>query len=119
MKWLLVLFAAFAMTASAADIAGTWKAAMETPNGAMENTFTFKVEGTALTGMVSAGPMGDRPISEGKVDGDNVSFVVKMEFDGNAFSMSYKGKVTGKEMKLTLTFPMGDQTFEMTAKKVS
>ncbi len=119
MKWLLVLFAAFALTASAADVAGTWKASIETPNGNMENTFVFKVDGDKLTGTVGSEMMGERPISEGKVDGDNLSWNVKMEFDGNAFEMTYKAKVTGNEMKITMSFPQGDRTFEMTAKKVS
>ena len=50
MKWLLILAAVFAFTASAADVAGTWKATMETPQGAMENTFVFKMDGANLTG---------------------------------------------------------------------
>jgi opacity protein-like surface antigen len=119
MKWLLVLFAAFAMTASAADIAGTWKASIETPNGSMENTFVFKVDGNKLTGTTSSEMGGERAISDGKVDGDSLSFTVKMEFNGNAFELNYKGKVSGNEMKLTMSFPGGDRTFEMTAKKTS
>jgi opacity protein-like surface antigen len=119
MKWLLVLFAAFAMTASAADVAGTWKATMESPNGAMENTFVFKVDGANLTGTTSNQMMGELPIANGKIDGDNLSFVVKVDFGGNAMELTYKGKVTGNEMKLTLSLPGGDRTFEMTAKKAS
>lgn len=121
MKWLLVLFAAFALSASAADVTGTWKASIETPNGVMENTFVFKAEGNKLTGTLS-GPMGERPISKGTVDGDNVSWTVAMEFNGNAFELNYKGKVAGNEMKITMEFPGGGgegRTFEMIAKKVS
>ena len=65
MKWLLVLFAAFAFTASAADIAGTWKASTETPNGTFETTFVFKVDGTTLTGSTTNQMMGEKAISEG------------------------------------------------------
>lgn len=119
MKWLLVLFAVFAMTASAADVAGTWKATVETPNGNMENTFVFKTDGAKLTGTLSSEMMGERAISDGKIDGDNLAFTVKMEFNGNAFELNYKAKVTGNEMKITMSFPQGDRTFEMTAKKVS
>jgi hypothetical protein len=117
MKWLLVLIAALAMTASAADIAGTWKGSLETPQGTIENTFVFKVDGAKLTGTVTAGQFGDANISEGKVDGDNISFAVVRDFNGNEFKMTYKGKVSGAEMKLTLSFPGGDQTFDMTLKK--
>src|SRR5947208_2692478 len=54
MKWLLVLVALFAMVASAADVNGTWKASIETPNGNFEQTFTFKADGNKLTGKVSS-----------------------------------------------------------------
>ncbi|SPE37296.1 exported hypothetical protein [Candidatus Sulfopaludibacter sp. SbA3] len=64
-KWLLALIAAFALTASAADVAGTWKASVETPNGTFESTFAFKVDGAKLTGTVT-GQMGEAPISEGR-----------------------------------------------------
>ena len=117
MKWLLVLFAIFAFTASAADVSGTWKASLETPNGTFETTFTFKVDGARLTGKV-ASQMGESEISDGKIDGDDVSFTVVRNFQGNEFKLNYKGKVSGSEMKLSIEFP-GRDPIEMTAKKVS
>lgn len=121
-KWVLVLIAIFALTASAADIAGTWKSSMETPNGTFESTYVFKVDGNKLTGTISMGQMGEAQISEGKVDGDSLSFVVVREFNGDQFKTTYKGKVAGNEMKLTMTFQMQggeERTVELTAKKVS
>jgi hypothetical protein len=118
MKWLLLLIALFAITASAADVTGTWKASVETPNGSFETTFTFKVDGASLTGKVSS-QMGESDISDGKVDGDNISFNVVRNFNGNEFKMNYAGKVSGNEIKFTLHFPGRDEGFEMTAKKVS
>jgi hypothetical protein len=119
LKWVLVLVALFALTASAADITGTWKASLETQNGTFESTFVFKVDGAKLTGTVSSQQGGEMPIAEGKIDGDNISFVVSREYNGNAFKMNYKGKVTGNEMKLTIEIPNSDRTFEMTAKKTT
>ncbi|HWB85392.1 MAG TPA: hypothetical protein VG675_14715 [Bryobacteraceae bacterium] len=116
MRWLLVLMALLALTASAADIAGTWKASIETPNGNFENTFVFKVDGSTFTGTVES-RMGQAPITDGKIDGDNISFTVSRERDGQQFKMEYKGTVSGDQMKLNLQF--GDRTVEMTAKKVS
>ena len=118
MKTLLVLLALFAFTASAEEIAGTWKASFETPNGNFETTFVFKVDGDKLTGTVS-GPGGDQAISEGKVEGDAVAFTVAANFNGNEFKLNYKGKVTGNEMKLEVSIPGRDRTFEVTAKKAS
>jgi hypothetical protein len=54
MKILAALFVLLAGTALAADVAGTWKATVDTPNGAMESTFVFKVDGAKLTGTVTS-----------------------------------------------------------------
>ncbi len=59
----------------AQDINGKWKASMETPNGPMDMTFTFKTGGDTLSGAVES-PMGETPISNGKVDGNKFSFDV-------------------------------------------
>jgi len=118
MKWLPVLAMVCCLSLCAADVAGTWKASVETPNGTFESTFVFKVDGNKLSGTVSS-RMGDAPISDGKVDGDDVSFVVVRNRDGQEFKLTYKGKIKGNEMTLTLSVPGMDQTFDMTAKKTS
>src|SRR4051812_22686280 len=56
-------------------VEGTWKATMVGSDGNMELTFVFKVEGDKLTGVVKA-PMGDMPISNGKISGNKFSFDV-------------------------------------------
>ena len=117
MKRLLVLVAVLAFTAFADDISGTWKASIETPNGQMESTFVLKADGGKLTGSVTMGQMGDSAISEGKVDGDSVTFAVVREGPNGEFRLNYKGKVAGDEIKFTISMPARDRTFEMTAKK--
>ena len=57
------------------------------------------------------------PISEGKVDGDNISFSVVREFNGSEFRINYKGKVAESEIKFTGEIPGMDRTFEFSAKK--
>ena len=76
MKWLPVLFALFAFSALAADISGNWKATAEGPNGAMERTFTFKQEGTKVTGETISSFTGKSTITDGKVEGDTVTFTI-------------------------------------------
>jgi hypothetical protein len=117
MKWLLAIMAVFALTASAADVSGTWKASVETPNGTMETSFTFKVDDGKVTGTATMGQMGESPISEGKVDGDTVSFAVVRQGPNGEFRINYKGAVSGDEMKITATIPAMDRSFEMTAKR--
>jgi len=119
MKWLLPLTLVLGFTASAADVSGTWKAATETPNGTIETTFKLKADGEKLTGSTSNQFMGETAISEGKVDGDNISFVVNASFNGNDMKLNFKGKVAADELKLTLDIPGRDAPIEMTAKRTS
>jgi len=113
---LLLTVLTLAATLAAADVAGKWKAEFTMPDGQTRTSiFTFKVEGDKLTGNVSS-PRGEAPIQEGKVSGDEISFVVVREFGGNEVRIHYKGKVTGDDLRLTVEF--GERSFEMTAKRV-
>lgn len=118
MKWMFVLLAVFALTLSAADVTGTWKASMEGGGGG-DVTFVFKVDGTKLTGTASSEMSGEVPITEGKLDGNNISFTVTINANGEEMKISHKGTVSGNEMKLTIQFAGMDQTMQMTAKKTS
>jgi|SRR5580658_4552047 hypothetical protein len=89
------------MTAMAADITGKWTAQMPGRGGqTREATFNFKVDGNTLTGTVS-GPQGDMDISDGKIDGDSISFKQTMEFNGNTVKILYKGTVSGDQITFT------------------
>jgi hypothetical protein len=117
MRSLLVLFGLLALVASAADISGTWKATAEGPNGSMERTFVFKVDGNKLTGKTTSSMLGESVINDGKVEGDALSFTIKVNFGGEDMNLQYKGKVSGDTMKLTVE--AGGNTIEWNAKKAS
>lgn len=87
-------------SAMAADVTGKWVAETQGRNGPQTMTFTFKQEGTKLTGTIS-NPMGESPITDGKVEGDNVSFSQTMSFGGNEMKFAWKGKLSGDEIKFT------------------
>ncbi len=111
----LVGIFAFALTAFAADVTGTWKGQIEGRRGPQDVTFTFMQSGNTLTGSINNG-RGDQQISDGKVDGDNISFVVNLEFNGNSVKQEYKGAVSGSEIKFTRSGGRGNPV-EFTAKK--
>ena len=112
------LVMALASLAWAADVTGKWTAAVPGRQGAtVETTFTFKVEGDKLTGNIT-NPQGDMAIADGKVSGDDISFSVTREVQGNSFKIVYKGKVSGEEIKFTRTIEGRDvPPTEFTAKK--
>lgn len=120
MKWVLILIALFAFKATAADVTGTWKGTAEGPNGTMERTFVFKVEGSTLTGETTSTMLGKSVIEDGKVDGDNLSFSIRAKFQGDDVKLIYKGKVSGNEMTLNSEFGGGGgQGVEWHVKKIS
>jgi hypothetical protein len=63
--------------------------------------------------------MGKSAITDGKIDGDNLTFTIKANFQGNEMTLNYKGKVSGDTIKFTVQIPDSDQTVEYVAKKVS
>jgi hypothetical protein len=114
----VALVGLLAVTALAADIDGKWKAEYSTPDGQTRTTtFTFKADGDKLTGTVS-GRQADTPISEGKISGGEISFVVVRNFGGEERKMQYKGTVAGDEIKLTMQFGPDMPPREMVAKRV-
>jgi hypothetical protein len=115
--WMMVL--AWAATAWAADVSGTWKGSAETPNGTVERTFVFKVDGDKLTGETSSNLFGKSKIEDGKVEGDNISFTITVNVQGAEGKVNYKGKVEGDQIKFTVEVPAYGQTLELTAKRVS
>ena len=114
--WILLL--AIAMTAFAADVSGTWKGTAETPNGTIERTFVFKVNGSNLSGETESPMLGKSTIMDGKMEGDSLSFTIKGKYEDNEITLNYKGKVSGSEIKFVVEIP-GGQTLEYTAKKAS
>ena len=87
----------------AADVTGKWSADFQGPNGnTMHSTMNLKADGDKLTGSVQ-GFGGEADISDGKVDGNNISFSVTREVNGNQFKMNYKGTVEGDVIHFTVT----------------
>src|SRR5713226_76416 len=99
MKWILCLMAILASVASAADITGTWKATADFGNGPIERTFTFKQEGNKVTGETTSSMMGKSAITDGKVEGDTVTFTITGKFGDQEVKLNYSGKINGNEIK--------------------
>jgi hypothetical protein len=103
----LLFFALGSVSALAADFNGKWTADVQGRNGNTQTiTFDFHVDGATLTGKVTT-PRGDVDISNGKVDGDNISFDQVLNFNGNSVTISYKGTADGDTIKFTRTFGGG------------
>jgi len=117
---LALVSCALAVAAFAAGVDGKWTYETQGRNGPQTGTITLKADGATLSGTVS-GRGGDTEIADGKVDGNNISFSVTREMQGNKFTMRYSGTVSGDELKLKIERPSqnGPTTVEVTAKRVS
>ena len=105
----------FTFVAAAADVSGKWTAEVPGRGGNTQtNTITLKADGAKLEGNI-ANARGETPITDGKVDGDTVSFAVVRNFGGNEMKMMYTGKVKGDTIEFNVEGGRGPQTF--TAKK--
>jgi hypothetical protein len=103
-------------TALAADVSGTWTGEMNGGQGGFQLSFTFKQDGAKLTGTVQAAQGDPIAISEGKVDGDKISFKVVIQ---GGTTITHEGTINaaGDEIKLTSKsdqggFPGGEMTLK-------
>ena len=109
----LVLLAAIAR---AADPAGTWTWSTPGRNGGPDrvSTLTLKVEDSSLTGKLSVpgrdGTPVETPVTDGKVDGDNINFTVIREYNGNSNTNIYSGTLTNDEIIGTIQFNRNGET---------
>ncbi len=107
----------FTFVAAAADVTGKWTAEIPGRGGNTQTTtFTFKAAGAKLEGTV-ANQRGETPISDGKVDGDKISFSQTMNMQGTEMKMMYTAVVKGDSMEITREGGRGPATF--TAKKAN
>ena len=90
----------------AADITGTWTTQFDSQVGVQKYTFEFKADGTKLTGRALsniAGADAKTEITEGKINGDEVTFVENLNYQGMELKITYKGKISGDEIKFSRT----------------
>lgn len=104
-----------AVPAFAADVDGKWAGTVSTPMGDLPVAYEFKADGATLTGTTLGIDGGQVAIKDGKVDGNNISFSVTLDFGGMPLELTYKGVVSPTEIKITGDF-MG-MPFEFTVTK--
>ncbi len=94
-------------SAQAADPTGTWTWSTPGRNGGPDrvSTLILKADAATITGKVLVpgrdGSPVETPISDGKIDGDNISFNLVRSYNGNSSTNKYSGavaadKITGK-----------------------
>jgi hypothetical protein len=112
---LLGMLCIFTAVAMAAGVEGKWIAKVPGRDGqTQEMTFSFKIKGEKLTGSVS-NARGSLDIENGKISGDEISFLVTM----GEIKIVHTGKVSGDEIKFERKREGGDRSQQFTATKQS
>jgi hypothetical protein len=105
------------MRGAAADISGTWTASFDTQIGRQNYTYEFAVKDGTLTGKAKS-DNGETVLTDGKVDGDTVSFVEMLNFQGAEIRIQYTGKITSAD-EIKFTRQVGEfATEELVATRV-
>ena len=91
---------------SKADPTGTWTWTTPGRNGGPDrkSTLKLKLDGDKVTGTVTSpgrqgGQAQDTAIEDGKLKGEELSFSVTREVNGNKFTAKYSGKLAGDTIK--------------------
>lgn len=116
-----------AATASAqekkVDPTGKWTWTTEGRQGGMRtNSITLKLEGDKLTGTITGmrrggggaggGAPEETPIEEAKIKGDEISFQVTREWNGNKMVSKYTAKLAGDTLKGKWSIDRNGETME-------
>jgi enterochelin esterase-like enzyme len=106
-----VLTLSFPSLLLAADVTGIWKSEFDSQIGVQKYTYTLKQDGTNLTGKANS-EIGEQKretqLTEGKVDGEKISFVEMLDFQGNDLRITYTGKISTNANEINFTREVGD-----------
>jgi hypothetical protein len=108
LRFLTLVFVATlaASSAQAGDPSGSWGWTVTPPNGgSIDISLTLQLQDGELTGTYSSERFGDAPITEASFVDEVVAFSVEREFNGNAFTIKYNGKLDGDAIDGTFELP--------------
>jgi hypothetical protein len=84
----------------AAGATGKWTATFDTQVGEQKYTWDLTAAGSKLTGKYMS-TNGAGEITEGKIEGDQLSWVENLNYQDMPLRIEYKGTLSGDELKLT------------------
>lgn len=110
---MILLAASIAVAATQeSTVDGRWQGTVNGADRSFTLTYTFKASGQVLTGTEES-PIVSRSISEGKVNGNKISF--KTTVNGN--TIEHEGTISGDTIQMKSHGPYGE--FDVTLKRVS
>jgi hypothetical protein len=99
------------------DVTGNWSGSFDFNGTSMPVTFKLKSSAGTVSGTVEG--MGPAPIDihDGKLDGDTVTFTINVDYQGQTYTLSYKGKVQAGQINFDFGTSDGTWGSTLNAKK--
>jgi hypothetical protein len=97
---LAVLALALLNAAWAAGVTGKWTATFNTQVGEQKYTWDLTVSGSKLTGKYTSSN-GSGEITDGKIEGDDLSWVEMLKYQDMDLRIVYKAKISGDELRIS------------------
>ncbi len=102
MKKVLLTVALFVCSAAlsfaqAPGVVGEWEMTTVSPVGENTNTVEFRKDGDAIKAFAKS-PQGERAYDSTAVEGDKVTLVMTIDFQGQPMTITYVGTVTGTDI---------------------
>lgn len=102
-----------------AKVAGSWDFSFTSPQGAATWRIKFDQSGDTLRG-TAATDFGQLDVTEGWITGNDMSFTLNLNFNGQMIQVNFAGRVKGDTVQGNVDVPgAGIQPFPFTAIKAS
>jgi hypothetical protein len=108
---------AFAQDAPPVDVVGSWDYTFDTPEGVTTWRVTFAMTDGALTGQ-AVSDYGTLAMTNAKLEGPDVSFAVKINYNGEMIDLYFAGKVQGDATDGAIAVPVADMSIPFKGKRV-
>lgn len=102
---------------AAPDVTGDWKGTFDLNGTPTELTFHLKSSGNTVTGTVERPGAPAIEVHDGKIDGDTVSFWITTDYEGESYTIVYKGKIAPGQIDFDFGTADDSWSAQVTAKK--
>lgn len=105
--------------APTANVAGNWDFSFTSPQGAATWRINFVQAGDTLRGQAATGDFGNLDVTDGWVSGNDVSFSLYLNFNGQSIGLNFAGSVKGDTVQGNIDVPVATMNFPFTAVKAT
>jgi hypothetical protein len=94
---------AFGQDAAAPDVLGEWELTTNSPVGETTNTVEFRKDNDALKAFAK-GTQGERAYDSVLVEGDKITLVLTIDYQGQPMTITYSGTISDKSINGSADF---------------